>query len=220
MTFSSKSFFLKCKDFPQHVVSSYKEMRHSGHFSDVTLLCEDAQQFEAHRVILTASSQYLSNVLKRERHSHPMIYMRGLNAKDILAILDVIYYGEVKVNQEDLNQFLVLAEEFKLNGMSVVGDQIEIPSLNPPKKQEIILNEILTNNKPDIIIPNTLMKREIPISEPQILKENHDNELFSEGEKEILEEEIKGKKESKRKHRLDWEVANEYNTREEFELSE
>ena len=146
--------------------------------------------------------------------------MKGLNAKDILTILDLIYYGEVKVNQEDLNQFLVIAEEFELNGMSVVGDKKEIPSLNPKKKQEIILNEILTNNKPDIIIPNTLMKREIPISEPQILKEGYDNEPFSEGEKEILEEEIEGKKESKRKHRLDWEVANEYNTREEFELSE
>ena len=44
-------------------------------FTDVTLACEDVHQFEAHKVILAATSPFFKNLLVQNRHAHPLIYM-------------------------------------------------------------------------------------------------------------------------------------------------
>ena len=49
--------------------------------------------------------------------------MRGLKGKDLEAILDFIYHGEANIFQEDLNDFLALAEELQIKGL--IGTQIE-----------------------------------------------------------------------------------------------
>ena len=118
MTSSIDKFCLKWNDFEQNIVSSYSDLRKEADFSDVTLVCEGDQQIEAHRVILTACSPFFSTVLKRNKHSHPMIYMRGITTKDLSAIVDFIYHGEANINQEDLEAFLALAEELQLKGLT------------------------------------------------------------------------------------------------------
>ena len=60
-------------------------MRKDEDFSDVTLVCEDDKQIYAHRIILSACSPFFSTVLRQNGHPHPMIYMRGLKAKDMVA---------------------------------------------------------------------------------------------------------------------------------------
>ena len=43
-------------------------------FLDVTLASEDRKQIEAHKVILTVSSPFFQNLLKKNKHPHPLIY--------------------------------------------------------------------------------------------------------------------------------------------------
>ena len=52
--------------------------------TDVTLVCEDGHQIEAHKVILSLSSPLFENLLKRNKHNHPMIYMRGMKSEDLI----------------------------------------------------------------------------------------------------------------------------------------
>ena len=47
-----------------------------------------------------------------------MIYMRGLKADDLVAMVDFLYYGEANVNQESLEVFLGLADELRLKGLT------------------------------------------------------------------------------------------------------
>ena len=135
MANSSENFCLKWKEFQHNIDSSYYELRKDAEFSDVTLVCEEDQQFEVHKIILAASSPFFSNVLKRNKHSHPMIYMRGLQARDLVAIVDFIYHGEANVCQEDLDRFLALAEDLQLKGLSRSKDK----SLYAPQKPLKIL---------------------------------------------------------------------------------
>ena len=51
------------------------------------------------------------------KQSNPVVYMRGIKAKDLSYIKDFIYYGEVNIPQDDLQCFLALGEEFKLKGL-------------------------------------------------------------------------------------------------------
>ena len=99
MTNSSEKFCLKWNDFRQNIVTSFQDLRKEMDFSDVTLVCEEDHQIEAHRIILTACSPFFKNILKKNKHSHPMIYMRGMKAKDLVAIVDFIYHGEANIYQ-------------------------------------------------------------------------------------------------------------------------
>ena len=118
MTNYADKLCLKWNDFSQNIVNSYMELRKDSDFSDVTLVCEENKQIEAHRTILAASSPVFNTVLKQNKHSHPMIYMRGLKLKDLDSMIEFIYHGEATVLQEDLEGFLALAKELQLKGLA------------------------------------------------------------------------------------------------------
>ena len=136
---------LKWNDFKERVSSTFGELRADQDLTDVTLACEDGEQVEAHKVILAASSPFFMEIFKRNKHPHPLIYMRALNSEDLLAIVEFIYFGEAKVFQNNLNSFLSLAEELHLKGLTENDSfgkdkepQIETapPHINMPLKKE------------------------------------------------------------------------------------
>ena len=86
-------------------LSAFGNLRGSNDFSDVTLACEDGQEYEVHKVILAASSPFFQRLLERNTHPHPLIFMRGLKSEDLSAILDFLYCGEANVFQENLDSF-------------------------------------------------------------------------------------------------------------------
>ena len=91
---SSEKFCLKWNEFQKNIYNAFHGLREDLDFSDVTLVFEEDKQIDAHRVILSAYSPFFSSVLKRNNHSHPMIYMRGLKFKDMVAIVDFMYHGK------------------------------------------------------------------------------------------------------------------------------
>ena len=145
---SSEKFCLKWNDFQQNIVSSYHKLRKESDFSDVTLVCEEDKQIEAHRIILIASSPLFSSILKRNKHFHPMIYLKGIKAKDLVAIVDFMYHGEATIPQDDMDGFLSLAEELQLKGLA--GSEPEtIDETKPPLSLNLSGRNIL---KQDIFI--------------------------------------------------------------------
>ena len=75
-------------DFKDNVDTLFRSLRDQGDFADVTLACEDGQQVDAHKVILATSSSFFLNLLRRNTHAHPVVFMRGLKFADLLAIID------------------------------------------------------------------------------------------------------------------------------------
>ena len=113
----SEKLCLQWNDFQENVNTAFGSLRQDNDFADVTLACEDGQQIEAHKVILASSSPFFQNLLKRNQHPHPLIYMRGVKSEVLLAIVDFLYCGEANVFQENLDSFLAIAEELKLKGL-------------------------------------------------------------------------------------------------------
>ena len=95
---SAEKLCLKWDEFQQHVSESFGELRED--FCDVTLASEDKKQIEVHKIILAASSPFFRQILKNNKHNHPLIYMRGFQYNDLLSIIDFMYYGETKVFQD------------------------------------------------------------------------------------------------------------------------
>ena len=145
----SEKLCLKWNDFQETVNTAFQSFRSDKDFSDVTLACEDGQQFEAHKVILAASSPSFHHLLKATKHAHPLIYMRGVSSDDLDAIINFLYCGEANVLQENLDSFLALAEEFKLKGLTGQRNEGEENSRAPlpAKPRSVVNNEsTLTNS--------------------------------------------------------------------------
>ena len=114
----SEKLCLQWNDFKENVNTAFGNLRDDKDFSDVTLACEDGYQMEAHKVILAASSPFFQDLLKKIKHPHPMIYLRGFQTQDLVAMVDFLYFGEANVCQENLDSFLAIAEELKLKGLT------------------------------------------------------------------------------------------------------
>ena len=108
---------LKWNEFQENLKSTFGELRGDKDFTDVTLACED-QQFEVHKFALAlCSSLFKKMLVKIKDHQHPLIYFNGIKAMDLEVVLDFIYFGEVKVYEEDLDRFLRVAEDLQLKGL-------------------------------------------------------------------------------------------------------
>jgi len=127
---------LKWNDFQENAISAFGTLREDMEFADVTLACEDGQQVVAHKVILSSSSPFFMNLLRRNKHPHPLIYMRGLKSEDLVAIIDFLYFGEANVYQENLDSFLAVAEELQLKGLMGSGAEKEAEEINKPPTKE------------------------------------------------------------------------------------
>ena len=113
----SEKFCLRWNDFESNISSAFKELRDDKDFFDVTLACED-EQIHAHKVILSACSPFFRNILRRNSHPNPLLYLKGVRYPDLQAVLNFMYHGEVNVAQEELNSFLAVAEDLKVKGLT------------------------------------------------------------------------------------------------------
>ena len=131
---------LEWNDFKENVKSAFGRLRDDKEFTDVTLACGDGQQMQALEVILAASSPFFERILQRNKNPNALIYLRGFQWQDLLAILDFIYFGEANVYQENLDSFLAIAEELKLKGRTgqtsrqVVEKQLKCENPEPTHK--------------------------------------------------------------------------------------
>ena len=154
----SEKLCLQWNDFKDVVNTAFGNLRGDTDFIDATLACEDGRQLKAHKVVLAAMSPFFQEILKRNQHPHPLIYLRGLKLDDLKAILDFLYCGEANVFQENLDSFLAIAEEFQLKGLMGQNhdDSIEKKIAAPTNFKPKLFQDrtILNPNESDIRIFN------------------------------------------------------------------
>ena len=130
---------------------------------------------------LPLCSDYFKNIFRNNKHSHPLLCLEGLTSEDIKHVLDYIYDGELKIFQEDLDNFLAIAQRFKLKGL--LGDA---KSLKPKVAS------------PEITLPSQTIKHEpMGLSETnshlsEVAKSKFDGQRLSlsEDDKRHLDERI------------------------------
>jgi len=112
-----EKFCLKWNDFQTTVSQSFGLLRKEADFFDVTLVTDDEVQLSAHKLVLAASSSFFKSILRKSSHSHPLIYLSGVNSANLEFILNYIYQGEVQIFQEQLDSFLDVAQKLKVSGL-------------------------------------------------------------------------------------------------------
>ena len=152
----SEKLCLKWNDFKENVMNTFASLREDKDLVDVTLVCEDGDQLELHKVVLANSSPIFQNILRKNRNTQPLIFMRGVKSKDLIAIVDFLYYGEANVLQENLDSFLALADDLQLKGLK--GPDIE----QEPEEASVSPTEARKNKPKPQMIPNSEILPNLP----------------------------------------------------------
>ena len=144
----SEKFNLKWNDFNANVSKSFGRLRNEEYLHDVTLVGDDYTQISAHKLVLSACSEYFQQAFKRSEkiQSHTLLCLEGLSKQDLDNVLDYMYNGEVSIYQEDLDRFLAVAQRLKLEGL-LDGRQVEEDTeYLLPQKQETSDPQVKTSN--------------------------------------------------------------------------
>ena len=115
---------IRWKTFPEQLVKLFSNLGRDGNFTDVTLVSDDQIQTQAHKVVLSACSPVLRNLLVNNRHSHPLVYLRGIQQIELLAVLEFMYFGQTKVTIRRVKKFLDVAKDLELKEVNEHTDSI------------------------------------------------------------------------------------------------
>ena len=77
------------------------KIKHSQ-FVDVTLVSDDAKPFKAHKSILSIFSPAMKEILLKNPHPHPLIYLHGTYEQELTSLLQLFYFGELFAKEDRL----------------------------------------------------------------------------------------------------------------------
>ncbi|XP_040574011.1 uncharacterized protein [Lepeophtheirus salmonis] len=191
---------LRWNEYESNFKQGFSDLRENEELFDVTLI-SGSKIIKAHKVILSACSPIFRSIIASAPiQTHPLIYLRGINFDHLELLLSFMYHGEVKVIQEELEDFISIAEEFQIKGLS--------NDAPPPKKRHESQPSTSTaspyptpsyssHDSPDLSIVkndiNDSLSESLPNTENEefyILDEGNDSELtqnYSQNESEQME---------------------------------
>ena len=139
----SEKFNITWSDFCENVSKSFGLFRNESYLHDVTLVSDDFKQIPAHKLVLSATSEYFKNILQETKQSQPLICLDGVNAEDLRNVLDYVYDGEVQIEQDNLDRFLNIAQKLKLEGITGYNIKDESNFIVKAEKNDITEETIL-----------------------------------------------------------------------------
>ncbi|TRY74761.1 hypothetical protein TCAL_00733 [Tigriopus californicus] len=139
------NYCLKWNDYEKKYVETFRDLRDDEYFTDVTLATE-GYSVKAHRVILSACSNYFHAILKNmSPWQHPVLLLQEVQATDLTSLMDFMYFGQVSVNQDSLQSFLRVAKKLKIKGLC---DSIVPPSLPPHLPTSVVTSVPMSHAPP------------------------------------------------------------------------
>ncbi|XP_046961771.1 broad-complex core protein isoforms 1/2/3/4/5-like [Vanessa cardui] len=114
---NAPQFSLRWNNYVNHVTEAFNSLRFENDLVDVTLCC-DGGKIRAHKMLLSACSNYFKQIFKENPCQHPVIIFRNFKYEDLNAIINFMYHGEVNIFQEQLESFLITAELLEVKGLT------------------------------------------------------------------------------------------------------
>merc|ERR1719322_1528557 len=107
------------ESFDVCVSETFKNLIFDTDFTDVTLVCDDEKQIDAHKVILSNASEFFRRILVRNPHQKPLLYLKGMKYEDVRSIIEFTYLGQTELFHDRINRFIKTAAELEIKGVNV-----------------------------------------------------------------------------------------------------
>ncbi|KAG7164767.1 Longitudinals lacking protein-like 18 [Homarus americanus] len=121
---SEQCFCLRWNNYQSSVVGVLRSLLEEGQFVDVTLAC-DGRRLKAHKLMLSACSNFFRELLKENPSDHPIIFLRDVRFWELESIMDFIYNGQ-------LPGFIRTAEALQIKGLAAVNNNNNNIHAKPP----------------------------------------------------------------------------------------
>ena len=177
---STDKFSLKWEEFSNNAASSFRAMLEDTDFTDVTLASSDGQTVKAHKVLLSSCSPVLKSMLVKNSHASPLLYLRGVTLGQLETILTFCYLGQAEVLHSDLEDFLEVARDLAIKGLSQEDTQ-ELDQEIVQKSSKQKRNQFTAQKSMDIVSINNT-----PFIKPEIIKRRA-TFTFTEASKDIVD---------------------------------
>ena len=109
-----EKYSLTWQTYSDHLKSMMKELMMNEEFADVTLVTEDKKQIKANINILSSCSPVFKDILKKEKNSRPIVYLRGIHFSEMESIMHYIYLGEATFYEERMNELFAVAKSLEI----------------------------------------------------------------------------------------------------------
>ena len=172
-------YSLTWQHYSDHLKSMMKDLMMNEEFSDVTLVTEDKKHIKANIHILSACSPVFKDILKKEKNSSQIMYLRGIQFSEMESIMQFIYLGETSFNEERIDEFLAVAKTLEVS--ELCNAYIENEShIELDQKQEDEASQMDTSTSADNMEKisqsnNDILKQE-PVAEAVDTVKNQDDE--------------------------------------------
>jgi len=113
-----EEYLLSKNNYGSSIQKSFRKMFSDTEFSDVTLVCEEEVSLRAHKIVLAGSSPFFARILGKNPHPNPLVYLRGLQASDLRAVLQFIYLGETSLAKDQVPSFLAAGRDLEVEGLT------------------------------------------------------------------------------------------------------
>merc|ERR1719370_2841125 len=126
---SMEKWCMRWNEFDANIKEYLKILREDQILFDVTLVTDDGQHIQAHKIILSSGSLFFRDIFLKSNQTNMLIYLKGINSVQLEHILDFIYNGEASVGEEELKDFIETGKELQVKGFEAyvagVGESVE-----------------------------------------------------------------------------------------------
>ena len=154
-----EKYCLKWNEFEANIRESFRKLRDEGRFFDVTLATDDGKLMQAHKMILSAGSNFFSEIFMKSDHTNMLIYLKGISSYELENVTDFLYNGEVFITQEELTKFLETAQELQVKGLQgdLQGIGQNVSEEHKSTSQDTNYDEKETQNNKDIVYQESII---------------------------------------------------------------
>ncbi|XP_064097239.1 zinc finger and BTB domain-containing protein 17-like isoform X4 [Macrobrachium nipponense] len=108
---------LRWNDHSHTFFDMLSTIRRKESYCDVTLV-SDGRFYPVHKLVLSTCSDFFDNLFSRTDCKHPVVIVANVSHKDLEALLNYMYLGEVNVLQTELGNLMKAAEVLKIKGLA------------------------------------------------------------------------------------------------------
>merc|ERR1719430_2143264 len=104
---------MKWDNFGTNIREYLRIIREDPRLFDVTLVTDDGQHIQAHKIILSAGSLFFHDIFLKSNQTNMLIYLKGIHSVHLEHLLDFMYNGEAFVGQDEFEEFLEIGKELQ-----------------------------------------------------------------------------------------------------------
>ncbi|CAN9507673.1 unnamed protein product [Ophioblennius macclurei] len=128
-----------------NILTSLHELRLQGQLSDVTVQVDhqgDVEEFQAHQVMLAASSGYFKKILLSPDEARDKLLLSNMNSNDFSKFLEFVYTGTVEVEREKISDVQAVATFLDCEDLVKVCSEAMSAGIVPKFKKQTLASDV------------------------------------------------------------------------------